>query len=139
MEKRGLIFLVEDNPDDEEFARLAFKDAMNGHDFEVARDGAEALELLIEKGRRPNLILLDLNLPKIGGLDVLSRLRENEGTKFLPVVVLSSSTHEKDLKEAYKRGANGYVKKPLDFSEFVEAAKDLGRYWLERNQPPPLI
>lgn len=138
MNKRNLILLVEDNPDDEEFAKLAFKEAFPEHSLDVARDGSEALEYLFKpEAPSPRLVLLDLNLPKIGGLEVLAKMRETARTQVVPVVVLSSSTEERDLLEAYRRGANGYVRKPIDFTEFVEAAADLARFWLKRNQPPP--
>lgn len=139
MTRPNLILLVEDNRDDEELARLALRESFPDHSLEVARDGEAALDQLLRAARAqaPRLVLLDLNLPKVGGLEVLERVRSEARTRMLPVVVLSSSTEERDLREAYNRGANGYVRKPIDFTEFVEVAQDLCRFWLMRNQPPP--
>lgn len=141
----GFVLLVEDNPDDEELTRLAFESNAVPSDLRVVRDGAEALDFLFAKGTHadrppelwPQLLLLDLNLPKVNGLDVLREIRAHERTRTLPVVVLTSSKEEQDIIRSYRLGANAYVPKPVDFSEFLEAVKQLGRFWLTVNQPPP--
>jgi CheY-like chemotaxis protein len=138
--KRTAILLVEDNRDDEALTLRALQKNNLGNEVVVARDGAEALELLLgDDSVRlvPQLVLLDLKLPKIGGLEVLKRLRGDPRTRLLPVVILTSSKEERDLIEGYLMGANSYVRKPVDFAEFVEAARQLGLYWLLINQPPP--
>ncbi len=140
------ILLVEDNPDDEALTLRAFKKHNITNEVVVARDGAQALEYLFGTGRyagrdmelMPQLILLDLKLPKVDGLEVLRQLRADDRTRLLPVVVLTSSTEERDLVESYRLGANSYVRKPVDFTQFVEAARQLGLYWLLMNQPPPV-
>jgi len=140
------ILLVEDNPDDEALTLRAFKKHNITNEVVVARDGAEALEYLFGTGRyagrdlrlMPQLILLDLKLPKVDGLEVLGRIRGDDRTRLLPVVVLTSSTEERDLVESYRLGANSYVRKPVDFTQFVEAARQLGLYWLLMNQAPPV-
>ena len=140
------ILLVEDNPDDEALTLRAFKKHNITNEVVVAHDGAEALEYLFGSGRyagrdlhvMPQLILLDLKLPKVDGLEVLRQLRADDRTRLLPVVVLTSSTEERDLVESYRLGANSYVRKPVDFTQFVEAARQLGLYWLLMNQPPPV-
>jgi len=140
------ILLVEDNPDDEALTLRAFKKHNITNDVVVAHDGAEALEYLFGTGRYagrdleviPQLILLDLKLPKVDGLEVLRQLRADDRTRLLPVVVLTSSTEERDLVESYRLGANSYVRKPVDFTQFVESARQLGLYWLLMNQPPPV-
>lgn len=135
------ILLVEDNPDDEELTLLAFRKNNISNNIVVARDGAEALDYLFgsDAGTRPLpfLILLDLNLPKLDGLEVLRRIRGEERTKLLPVVILTSSKEEKDRFASYSLGCNSYVRKPVSFSEFVEAARQLGLYWLLINENPP--
>lgn len=144
MEDR-LVLLVEDNPDDEALTLRAFKKNKIGNKVVVARDGVEALDFLFCTGvyseRDPNelpqLILLDIKLPKIDGLEVLRRIRMDERTKFLPVVILTSSKEEQDLLKSYQNGANSYVQKPVDFTEFIEAVRQLDTYWLIMNQPPP--
>lgn len=144
MEKK-IILLVEDNPDDELLAIRALKKNNIMNEVVVARDGAEALDYLFGTGAyenrdtsvMPQVILLDLKLPKIDGLGVLKRLREDERTKLLPVVVLTSSKEDKDLNESYRLGANSYIRKPVDFIQFTEAIKQLGLYWLVLNEPPP--
>lgn len=144
MEKK-IILLVEDNPDDELLAIRALKKNNIMNDVVVARDGAEALDFLFGTGAyegrdtsvMPQVVLLDLKLPKIDGLGVLRRLREDERTKLLPVVVLTSSKEDKDLNESYRLGANSYIRKPVDFLQFTEAIKQLGLYWLVLNEPPP--
>jgi two-component system response regulator len=140
------ILLVEDNPDDEALTLRALKKHNITNEVVVAHDGAEALEYLFGTGRyagrdlrlTPQLILLDLKLPKVDGLEVLGRIRADDRTRLLPVVVLTSSTEERDLVESYRLGANSYVRKPVDFTQFVEAARQLGLYWLLMNQPPPV-
>jgi two-component system response regulator len=133
----AIILLVEDNPDDEVLTRRALEKHSLRIDLVVARDGQEALDYLFGGGRLPHLILLDLKLPKIDGLEMLRRLRSDERTKLLPVVVLTSSNEERDLVGSYSLGANSYVRKPVDFNEFTEAARQLGLYWLLLNEPPP--
>jgi two-component system, response regulator len=138
------ILLVEDNPDDEELTRIAFAEAKVANRLEVVRDGQEALDYLFAEGPHverdvrdlPQLVLLDLKLPKIDGLEVLRRLRADDRTALLPVVILTSSTEEQDLLRGYRNGANSYVRKPVDFGEFVEAVRSLGLYWLVLNHTP---
>jgi len=140
------ILLVEDNPDDVELTLRAFKKNNIFNKVIVAKDGVEALDYLFGKGMyagrdvkdMPVVTLLDLKLPKINGMEVLKAIRQNEVTKLLPVVILTSSKHEQDVVNGYKLGANNYVRKPVDFKEFVEAIKLLGLYWLIWNEPPPL-
>lgn len=139
-----LILLVEDNPDDEELILLALKDHKVVNDIMVARDGVEALEYLFATGRYaggdltklPVLVLLDLKLPKLSGLDVLKRLREDPRTKIIPVVILTSSNEEQDIVTSYQLGVNSFVRKPIDFHEFQKVMKEIGVYWLLVNQPP---
>ncbi len=135
------ILLVEDNPDHEALTLRALKKAHVLNDIIVAHDGAEALELLFGAGSRPpiptpQLLLLDLKLPKVDGLEVLRRLREDARTRLIPVVVLTSSDEEGDVVTSYKLGANSYVCKPVDFVQFMEATKQLGLYWLVLNEVP---
>jgi len=140
------ILLVEDNPDDVELTIRAFKQNNILNKVIVAKDGVEALDYLLGEGMyagrdlkdMPIVILLDLKLPKISGMEVLTTIRQNELTKFLPVVILTSSAQEIDLVNGYKLGANSYVRKPVDFKEFVEAIKTIGLYWLIWNEPPPV-
>ena len=140
-----LILLVEDNADDELLTRRAFLKNNILNKLVVAHDGVEALDYLFGTGphaesgpaEAPAVILLDINLPRIGGLEVLRRLRANEHTQLLPVVVLTSSREEQDLVESYRLGANSYVRKPVDFANFVEATRQLGLYWLMLNEQPP--
>ena len=139
-----MILLVEDNADDEALTLRALKKNHIGQKVFVARDGAEALDFLLCEGiyadrdprEMPQVILLDLKLPKVDGLEVLRRLRADERTEALPVVILTSSNEEQDLVDGYKLGANSYVRKPVDFNEFLEAARQLGLYWLELNKLP---
>ena len=141
-----IILLVEDNPDDVELTLRAFKQNNIFNKVIVAKDGLEALDYLLGKGMYagrdvkdlPVVTLLDLKLPKIDGLEVLKTIRQNEVTKLIPVVILTSSTHEKDVVNGYKLGANSYVRKPVDFTEFIKAIKLLGLYWLIWNEPPPV-
>ena len=134
-----VILLVEDNPDDESLMLRAFARSKLANGIDVARDGAEALAYLIGPPARPlpTLVILDLKLPKVDGLEVLRRLRAEERTRVLPVVVLTSSREEQDLVESYRLGANSYVRKPVDFVQFADATQTLGLYWLIVNEPPP--
>jgi two-component system response regulator len=140
-----VILLIEDNQDDEELALLAFRKSNIANDVVVARDGAEALDYLLGTGAHagrdpkvlPQVVLLDLKLPKIDGLEVLKRLRADPRTRRLPVVVLTSSREEQDLIESYDLGANSYVRKPVDFAQFAEAVRQLQIYWLVLNEAPP--
>jgi two-component system, response regulator len=137
----GTILLVEDNPDDEALTLRAFKKSHIRSEIVVMRDGAEALAYLFDGDGdavpQPSLILLDLNLPKIGGLEVLRRMRADERTQMIPVVVLTSSKLEEDILDSYRNGANAYVRKPVKFSDFAEAVRTLGVFWLLLNEPVP--
>ncbi len=136
-----MILLVEDDPDHEALAIRALKKSNVVNEVKVARDGEEALAYMkgIEDGteRRPQLVLLDLKLPKVEGLDVLRAIRASEKTALLPVVVLTSSDEERDIVASYRLGVNSYIRKPVNFSDFAEATKQLGLYWLLLNQCPP--
>lgn len=140
------ILLVEDNPDDEELTLLSLRKNNLAHEIVVVRDGVEAIEYLFGTGQYanrdvlqvPTVILLDLKLPKLDGLGVLKRLRADERTKNLPVVVLTSSSQDADVIASYNLGANSYVRKPVEFGAFVEAVSSLGLYWVLLNRPPPL-
>ena len=140
IDKNNKILLVEDNPDDEQLTLRAFAKANVANQIVVARDGAEALEMLLGEGAHagnaitPQVVLLDLKLPKLDGLAVLRRLREDERTATLPVVVLTSSNEDRDIVESYRLGCNSYVRKPVDFSEFITAVGQLGLYWLVLNE-----
>jgi CheY-like chemotaxis protein len=134
--ERRIILLVEDNPDDEALTLRAFRKHNLGNDVVVARDGVEALDYLLGGGALPQVVLLDLKLPRVDGLEVLRRLRAEERTRHLPVVVLTSSHEERDLVDSYRLGANSYVRKPVDFVEFVDAIGNLGLYWLVLNRLP---
>jgi len=134
------ILLVEDNPDDEALTLRALKRNNILNEVTVMRDGAEALDYLFAGSAEitlPGLILLDLKLPKVDGLEVLRQLRSSERTRLIPVVVLTSSIEEKDVIQGYRLGANSYIRKPVDLTQFVEAVRQLGLYWLMLNQPPP--
>ena len=139
----GQILLVEDNPDDADLTLRAFRKNNILNDICVARDGVEALDCLLGRGDMPPtsvlpaVVLLDLKLPRIDGLGVLRRIRTDERTRFLPVVVLTSSTDERDIVDAYRLGANWYVRKPVDFGEFLKAMLQLGLYWLVLNEGVP--
>jgi len=139
---RKTILLVEDNPDDIDLTLRAFRKHNLANQIDVARDGVEALEYILGSGEGPapppalQVVLLDLNLPKIDGLEVLRRLRADERTKFLPVVVLTSSNEEQDIAQSYRLGVNSYIRKPVEFDKFVETAGQLGLYWLLLNQYP---
>jgi two-component system response regulator len=139
------ILLVEDNPNDEALTLRALKKSNILNPVVVARDGADALDYLFARGEyqnrkppgNPEVVLLDLKLPKVDGLEVLRQLRASERTKLLPVVVLTSSVEEQDVLRGYALGANSYVRKPVDFNQFVDAVRQLGLYWLVLNQRPP--
>jgi CheY-like chemotaxis protein len=139
------ILLVEDNEDDIVLTLRAFKKNNICNEIIVARDGAEALDYLFgmgeydgrDMGEMPAIILLDLNLPKVDGLEVLHRIRTNENTRLLPVIVLTSSREEQDIVNGYNLGANSYIRKPVDFLKFNEVVQQLGVYWLLLNEPPP--
>lgn len=133
-----VILLVEDNPDDEALTLRAFRKSHIRNEVIVARDGAQALELLLVQGVAPQVVLLDLKLPKIDGLEVLRRLRADPRTQLLPVVILTSSKEEQDMVQGYRLGANSYVRKPVDFEKFLEAVNQLGLYWLVMNETPSL-
>ncbi len=145
--KKRIILLVEDNPDDVELTLLSLKKHNISNEVVVVRDGAEALDYLFTTGAyadrdrsiMPTVILLDLKLPKIDGLEVLRRIRADERTKLFPVVILTSSKEEQDMINGYKLGANSYFRKPVDFTQFIEAARNLGLYWLVINAPPPRL
>jgi two-component system, response regulator len=142
---KNAILLVEDNPDDEALTLRALKKNNITNEVIVARDGAEALDYLFGTGKfagrdvsvMPQVTLLDLKLPKVDGLEVLRRLRSDERTKLLPVVILTSSNEEQDRLRGYGFGANSYVRKPVDFDQFIEAVRQLGLYWLLLNERPP--
>ena len=139
------ILLVEDNPDDVEFTMRTLGRYHVTNRVDVARDGAEAIDYLFATGTHagrdtsvpPAVVLLDLQLPKIDGLEVLKRIRADERTKLVPVVILTSSEEDEDLVNGYKLGCNSYVRKPVEFEDFCEAVRQLGLYWLLLNQPPP--
>jgi len=141
-----IILLVEDNPDDVLLTLRALKKNNILNEVVVMNDGAQALDYLFGVGERadwdltvtPQLVLLDLKLPKIDGLEVLRRLRDDERTRLLPVVMLTSSDEERDIVDSYKMGANSYIRKPVDFAQFSEAVQQLGLYWLVLNQSPPM-
>ncbi len=140
------ILLVEDNPDDEALAIRALKRNHISNEIVVAHDGVEALDYLFGRGiyvgrnvnLQPAVVLLDLKLPRVDGLEVLRELRENERTRLLPVVVLTTSSEEQDMLNSYSLGCNSYVRKPVDFIQFSEAIRQLGMYWLLMNELPPL-
>jgi len=147
MEEKRAILLVEDNPDDVELTLRALKQYHVKNQINVVRDGAEALDYLFATGAYadrdasalPAVVILDLKLPKVDGLEVLQRVRADERTKLVPIVVLTSSKEERDMVNSYKFGANSYVQKPVDFTQFIEAARQLGLYWLVINEPPPRL
>lgn len=136
-----IIFLIEDNPDDEALTLRALKKNNIMNQVIVAHDGAEALDYLLgpnsANNRVPQVILLDLKLPKIDGLEVLKRLRADERTRLLPVIILTSSREDQDLISSYELGANSYIRKPVDFNQFIAAVQQLGLYWLVLNEFPP--
>ena len=142
---RKVILLVEDNADDEALTLRALTRNNIGNEVVVARDGEEALDWLFCTGQyqsrdarqQPALVLLDLKLPKVDGLEVLKRIRDHAETRLVPVVILTSSREEQDRLRGYLNGANSYIRKPIDFAHFVEAVRQLGLYWLVLNEPPP--
>jgi two-component system, response regulator len=134
------ILLVEDNPEDMFLAKRALAKSSIAHKLVVAADGVEALDYLFHQcGRLPELVLLDLKLPRVDGLEVLRTIRSDSKTCLLPVVVLSSSLEDKDVINCYRSGANSYIQKMIDFSQFTEAIQKLGQYWLVLNRPPPRL
>jgi CheY-like chemotaxis protein len=141
-----VILLVEDNPDDEALAIRALQRHHIGNEIVVAHDGVEALDYLFGTGiyadrditLKPTVVLLDLKLPRVDGLEVLRQIREHDLTKLLPVVVLTTSSEEQDLLNSYSLGCNSYIRKPVDFLQFSEAIRQLGMYWLLMNEPPPV-
>jgi two-component system, response regulator len=146
LEKSVEILLVEDNPDDVELTLHAFRKHNLANHIHVVHDGAEALDFLFRTGaykdRRiedsPHVVLLDLKLPKVDGLEVLRRMKKESHTRMIPVVVLTSSREDRDIKESYLLGVNSYIVKPVNFEEFTEAVQQLGLYWLLMNEPPPI-
>jgi len=140
-----IILLVEDNPDDVALTLRALKKNNIANEVIVARDGEQALEFLTATGRYagskaanlPEVVLLDLKMPKVSGLEVLRAVRANPATRLLPMVVLTSSAEERDIIASYELGANSYIRKPVDFNQFLEAVRELGLYWLVLNQAPP--
>ena len=143
--KKVEILLVEDNPGDLELSLLALRREKLANHIEVARDGEEALDFLFCRGRhsarshdeQPYVVLLDLKLPKVDGLEVLRQVKQDPRTRAIPVVILTTSREERDLVAGYQLGVNGYIQKPVDFDQFREAVRQLGLYWLVVNQPPP--
>ena len=143
--KDRVILLIEDNADDEELTLRALQKSNILNPVHVARDGVEALDYLFARGAHatrdakdlPQIVLLDLKLPKLDGLEVLRAIRNDARTKRLPVVILTSSAEEQDVLTGYELGANSYIRKPVDFNQFVDAVKQLGLYWLVLNQPVP--
>jgi two-component system response regulator len=143
--REKMILLVEDNPDDEALTLRALKQSKLANEIVITRDGNEALEFLFAAGKyegrdvshTPAVILLDLKLPKLSGLEVLQQLRADPRTKLIPVVVLTSSSEDEDMMRSYEFGANSYVRKPVVFGRFADAVSQLGLYWMLLNQPPP--
>ncbi len=141
------ILLVEDNPDDELLTLRAFKKNNISNEVVVARDGVEALDYLFATGAHagrdtadtPQVVLLDLKLPRMSGLEVLRKMRAEPLTKLLPVIILTTSNEESDVLSGYELGANSYIRKPVDFTQFLEAVRQLGLYWLVLNQAPPAV
>jgi two-component system, response regulator len=137
------VLLVEDSPEDRELALLSFQRNRLANNIQIARDGEEALDILFGRGEhanaplsKPKVILLDIKLPKVDGLEVLRAIKADERTRMIPVVVMTSSAEQKDMVESYKLGVNSYVQKPVDFSKFQEVMKQLGFYWLAINKTP---
>jgi len=145
MNRNHIILLVEDNADDVELTQRAFKKSNILNELFVVSDGQEALDYLFGAGDyigrkpvvMPHVVLLDLNLPRLNGLEVLRRMRADDRTKLLPVVILTTSSEEADILGGYSGGANSYIRKPVDFAQFVGAALQMGLYWLVLNEPPP--
>ena len=144
--RNKVILLVEDNPSDVKLTKRALEQNQITNELIVAEDGGEALDYLFATGQYagreirdlPAVVLLDLKLPKIEGLEVLQRIRANERTSLMPVVILTSSDQEQDMIASYKLGANSYIRKPVDFRQFADAVRTLGMYWLLLNEPPPV-
>lgn len=142
----GILLLVEDNADDEELTLMAFEQGGITNPVVVARDGVEALDYLFSTGiyrdrtpdNLPALILLDLQLPRVNGLEVLQRIKQSPKTQHIPVVILTTSNEQKDLIESYSLGCNSYIQKPVDYDRFLNVIQQLGMYWLVINSPPPL-
>jgi CheY-like chemotaxis protein len=140
-----MILLVEDNPDDEALTLRALKQSKLANEIVIARDGSEALDFMFGTGphegrdlsRMPTVVLLDLKLPKVSGLEVLQQLRANPRTRLIPVVILTSSSEDEDMLRSYEFGANSYVRKPVVFGNFADAVSQLGLYWMLLNEPPP--
>ena len=136
------ILLVEDNPDDVELTLLAFKKYNLSNEIVVARDGQEALDILFpseeesKKSKLPDIILLDLKLPKVSGLEVLKKIKTHPETRIIPVIVLTTSNEDRDMRDSYRLGVNSYIRKPVKFDKFVEVVKQLGLYWILLNQVP---
>lgn len=145
-DENAVILLVEDNPDDEELTRIALDESKVANPLIVVHDGEEALDYLFCRkkfaGRAPPLnpamMLLDLKLPKVDGLEVLRQMRESEKLSIIPTVILTTSKEERDLIESYRLGANSYIRKPVDFGQFAAAVKQISLYWLELNECPPI-
>jgi two-component system response regulator len=136
------ILLVDDDPNDEEFSRISLESIGLPYSLVVKRDGAEALEWLshLEGPSHtswPAFIVLDLKLPKVGGLEVLAHVRDEARTRLIPIIVFTSSSETRDLQKSYDLGANAYIRKPVDFTDYRKAVEDMGRFWMLRNQPPP--
>ena len=146
LDETKVILLVEDNPDDEALTLRAFAKNNIGNRIVVVRDGAEALDWLFKRGQyaergepEPQIVLLDLKLPKVDGLEVLRQMRDDPRTKLMPVVILTSSKEESDVLRGYELRANSYIRKPVDFARFVEAVREIGMYWRVLNEPPPVL
>ena len=146
LDETKVILLVEDNPDDEALTLRAFAKNNIGNRIVVVRDGAEALDWLFKRGQHagrgepePQIVLLDLKLPKVDGLEVLRQMRDDPRTRLMPVVILTSSKEESDVLRGYELRANSYIRKPVDFARFVEAVREIGMYWLVLNEPPPVL
>ena len=146
LDETKVILLVEDNPDDEALTLRAFAKNNIGNRIVIVRDGAEALDWLFKRGQyagrqdpEPQIVLLDLKLPKVDGLEVLRQMRDEPRTKLMPVVILTSSKEESDVLRGYELRANSYIRKPVDFARFVEAVREIGMYWLVLNEPPPVL
>jgi two-component system response regulator len=135
--KNKTILLVEDNPDDVKLTLRALKNCNIANEVAIACDGVEALEMLASLNPLPTVILLDLKLPRLSGLDVLKRIRADARLKRLPVLILTSSKEDQDILKSYDNGANSYIRKPVEFEQFTEAVRQLGLYWLLLNEPPP--
>lgn len=141
MPQTSTLLIVEDNPDDVELTLLAFEQTGLQENVVIARDGVEAIDYLFAENRSeplPNLILLDLQLPRINGLEVLRQIRANARTRFLPIVILTTSNEESDRLKGYGLGCNSYIRKPVDYEQFLNVIQQMGLYWLVLNSPPPL-